>query len=143
MPDDFLAQEQKMAVRALKNCYRDAWEAIEQDTRITPLIRKRPWSSLAVAVAGGVMAGYLLLPRRGMRSMRATHSGVDAGEMGQKHRGFRSVLERELVRAVVPMLRVLAASAGRIIFGDPSHGAAHEESADETQQRVQPPPTQA
>ena len=79
MPDDFFAQEQKkMAVDAIKNCCREAWQVVQQDTNLKPLIRERPLASLAAAAAGGLVAGYLLTPPRGGRPKREHHDGVPA-----------------------------------------------------------------
>lgn len=120
MPDDFFQQEQKMAVQAMTNCCREAWEVMKQDTNINPLIRQRPLTSLAAAAVGGLVAGYLLTPPRGGRPKHDDHDHHDdehrGGKKRKEHRGFLVTLEDELASAITPTLRTFAATTAGALF---------------------------
>lgn len=143
MSSDFFAQEQKMATRALINCCSEAWQVIEQDTNIKPLIRKRPLTSVAVAAAGGLVAGYLLTPRRGGRRRSAAKRDTSAGGVHPEHHGLLVTLEKELASAIMPALRTLAVSTAGMVFSEMHHGKTNgepshvHEQSDPSQPRMQ------
>lgn len=139
MPDDFFAEEQKMAVRAMLNCCRDTWQVIEQDTNIKPLIRQRPLASLAVAATGGLVAGYLLGQPRKRKPEQVPHNGKRNGKTKPKHRSFLLRLEDELAHAVLPVLRTFAASSAGAMFSEIHHGYTNGESHNQQEQAAAPP----
>lgn len=140
MPDDFFAEEQKMAVRAMINCCRESWQIIERDTNITPLIRKRPLASLAAAAAGGLVAGYLLTPPGSTKPQPPPRNHKRNGKAKPQHKGFLIRLEQELTHAVVPVLRTFAASSAGAMFSDVHHGFTNGQSPEQSTQATAPPP---
>ncbi|GEM_PF-5432800 len=140
MPDDFFAQEQKMATRALLTCYREAWQAIEQDTKIKPLIQKRPLTSIAVAAAGGLVAGYLLTPRRGRRPASPPPANLSPSAVRPEHHGLLVTLEKELASAIMPALRTLAVSTAGMVFSEMHQGKTNGKSSHEQGQDDPPQP---
>lgn len=145
MPEDFFQQEQKAALQAMKNCCREAWQVVQQDTNLKPLIRKRPLVSLAAAAAGGLVAGYLLTPPQGGRPKREPREGGEREGKKRRHRGFLVTLEDELAGAITPTLRTLAASTAGALFSGVHQGyrrgrepaPAEYEPADIPQHRIQ------
>ena len=88
MPDDFFAEEQKTAIRAMANCCRESWQVIKQDTNLEPLIRKRPLISLAAAAAGGLIAGYMLTPPPNRKPHQAPRNHMRNGKVKPEHKSF-------------------------------------------------------
>ena len=139
MLDDFFRQEQKMAIRAMVNCCSESWQTIEQDTNIEPLIRKRPMTSLAIAAAGGLAAGYLLTPSRRRKHDHDLHSNGRTHE----HHNLLALLERQLVRAIVPVLQTFAATATNVALSDIHKGYTNGQPPSEPAQASPPyPPVQ-
>jgi hypothetical protein len=136
MPDDFFEQEQKMATRAMMNCCGETWQVIEQDTNIKPLIRKRPLTSLAVAVAAGLAAGYLLAPSRGRKPDHEQHGNGHAAE----RRSLLVMLERQLARALLPVLRTFAVTTTGMVFSDIHKGSTDDRPSAEEEQAIAPQP---
>lgn len=139
MPDDFFAEEQKTAIRAMANCCRDAWQTIEQDTNLKPLIRKRPLASLAAAAAGGLIAGYMLTPPPNRKAQQGPRNQKRNGKARPEHKGFLVRLEEELSHAVVPVLRTFAASSAGAMFSEVHHGFTNGHSPEQHAQTVEPP----
>ncbi len=136
MPDDFFTQQQKMATRAMVKCCSETWQVIEQDTNIKPLIRKRPLASVAIAVAGGLAAGYLLTPSRGGRRARHQHINGHTAE----HRGLMAMLERQLASALLPLLKTAVASAVGLAFANIQEGHTDGKPPDDQEPLAPPQP---
>lgn len=129
MPDDFFEQQQKIAVRAMGNCCKEAWQAIEHDTDIKPTIRRRPFASLGVAAAAGLIAGYMVAgPRRPQPKKQPPGQGKRQDDAKPEHRGFLVKLEEELAHAIGPVLRTFAMSSAGAMFADVHHGFTNGQS---------------
>lgn len=148
MPEDFFAEEARIARQALRNLTMDTAKTLQRDADIRPLVTKRPWASLAAAAGGGLVAGYLLTPRRKSAEEKARLRAIKLEHrMDKKAESSGGGILGSLVDAVKPAINTLAASAAGMIFQNVQNSAAEQgaqhaakEAAEQVHQRYQGPP---
>lgn len=147
MPEDFFAEEARIARKALRHLTMDTGKTLQRDIDIRPLVAKRPWASLAAAAGGGLVAGYLLTPRRKSAEEKARLRAIKHEHRVEKKAESSGGILGSLVDAVKPALNTLAASAAGMIFQNVQNTAAEQgaqhgakEAAEQVHQAYQGPP---
>lgn len=153
MPEDFFTEESRRARSALRQAVKEAGQSLQEKSDISPLVRQRPFISLAAAATGGAIAGFLMIPKRRTpeeKAKRRQDKQEKKRQEGQKeqklhkqeHQGILGLLQVQLMHALTPALRSFASSAAGSVFHHaqepPGHDGPHEgEFSDLPHHRVQ------
>lgn len=121
MAEDFFQEQRRIAMQALRNSVVELGHAIRTESDLAPVIRKHPLSSIAAAAAGGLAFGYMIVPPRRRKAPRKERPAIETQPKSEHHHFLQS-LQDQVLHAITPMLRALAASAAGVVF----HGAMQE-----------------
>jgi len=135
MPDDFLREEMAAAKAAIRRLKSRAIYTVKRNTDVRPYIAERPFVSVLGAAAGGIVAGWLVTPRR-----KTPEEKQRMREMRKSKRHYRAsdILLRQVLGAISPAIQAFAAATASSLFHRDGSREAHERHNGEAERAEQP-----